>query len=633
MRASLTTYKTEINPIPTYTANGAIAKKSRVTSKIPQFKFKTKDGKTGTVYYTNVEDTYYFRACDIWSSCTLQSRGFFSSLFEITGDFKRILFDKSVGCPATRATYAVTAEQALEACAKLQGAPHPVEKWLKDNFSPTGLPVAEAEVIPLVKSPQNTPLATLSIGEKEQMHYSLHCKQRLSSVAWRLPALKNGDMVFWPDRLGVDIDDINAIIKLTPDAIESINNRLWAHRDSQDYVHRLVDQNCWERLKALPACESADPAAIEALDALFALGREKMDGKQDVNGGCDKATKPKFAKPPKAATERQQPTVTTRPLTDAAPAAIGAMEARAFDFSTANHHVAHVHAAMDAEGRLWLSRPCLNLVFGSLQSWPTAVKNAPRRQILLNGETYPALCESNIPLLTESMENAENKALGLEFEHWLAMDVSPAFSEPITQPAAPAEEFDDAELDGREIDFFFLGASHSIRVAVDGAGDLWAVVSDIEKLFGCPVKNWPERARKAPRRIIAHHGLRFPAVSEEWFGVIAASAPPSRRNRTKAFTKWWTDSVWPLFDDAPAQAVETAPSKAPPAPQPASSALTLADQTREAARLLMLLADDSDAKQAEIDRLKSENSGVREMKEMLAKKIANVQKMLGEISV
>lgn len=592
--------------------------KPKKNQKEPQFIFTDNAGNKRRVNYVLKNDSYFFRACDVWSACTLYEKGFLISHLKSVGDVEKILFDKNSWCPSTRPTYAITLQQALKACNELPGGPHGVETWLRDNFlSPEArnqsplLVIAAADPIPI--APPETPAAALITSANGEISYVLRCRQDAPRQAWRLPAVKHGETVFWPERLGVDINDINEILGV--DVVDSVQNRLWAHRDVQDQTHRLIDSPCWDKMKALPAIRNANPDLVAAYSALFALSVGGNGAQETVNGESEAK---QGVSQQKKADAGDQPAIVAWPLASKslappAEAPLSPMQSRSFDFSTATHHVTHVYAAMDDEGRLWVSRPSLNNVFGVVQGWPLAARNAPRRQILCEGESVAAICETNIPLLVGGQEG-KNKILGLDFEHWLAAEVSPAFID-----SAPPSAI--MKIEGKEASFFFQGFSYLIRVAKDEEEDLWVAISDVERLLDHPLKNWQGGARTSPRRLISLNGTTFPAISEEWIESIAAGAPPSRKNRSKAFVQWWTDSVWPMFSAQPSATPSLAPTLAP----------TLASQAREAARLLVLLADESDALRAENAQLKAENADVKEMKTTLAKKIASVQEALGKI--
>ena len=244
-------------------------------------------------------------------------------------------------------------------------------------------------------------------------------------------------------------------------------------------------------------------------------------------------------------------------------------------------HVCNICAAKDDDGCIWVDTKSLEAVFGNLGRWPQSIKNAKRRVIHAAGVPYSAIHESEIANLRHALTPSE-LSIGTYFVRWLHETVKPTLESRQPMP-----------LESRIATFFFKGLDHEIHVSSDGYGEIWASIPEIEDLFDLKIKDWPEKAKSSPKKMMAYDGKTFSAVSEQYIDDIANSSPPSRRCRAQSFSAWWTEIVWGVFGDAA--------SPATPAPQSGS----LIDQARDAAYLLLKLADENEALTSENARRKA----------------------------
>lgn len=601
----------------------------------PTFSFKDLNNAQYNVFYDVIDGVCYLRAVDVWRALTKATGHFSASHINLNYELDKVQFSKTTGCPSTRPVYAVTIDQALDACRNHSISTksiHPIETWIREDLAPWAnhrkepkpdiAPPEETKTDPEIKEepPQKaeeapktteTPLAVL-YGKKagslpDVLSYVLWIRRpgkepvQFKGRAWFLPDVRFQQKIMWPDRIGIDVEDIRKLIGLDDASIEDAKDRLWNRKDVGVSV-KLVDSATWRKFRVSSFAVDRKEET-EALDALFALD----------SGSIKDASSKEPEAPPPATSEPEHP---EQPAVQAAPTSLGIIAQR-FNFSHNGRRFPDIAIAMDEDEQLWVSRRDLERVFGNAKGWPRPVLNSIRRQIYLEGEPLPAIKATLVQSLAQSLP-FPNRAMGLALDKWLAEAVPSLLTPP-----------DNATIDGRTVDFFYVGISHELHVGKDANGDLWAAISDLEALFNLPAKTWPMMSRELPMRLIRHNGARMPAIGEEWFHDIIETVAPSHKNRALAFEKWWTAEVMPMFDpNAKAPEPEEEPQPEIPASRPLPGGKTLTQLARETANLLLQLADESDSQKAEMEKLRAERDAALKAKELVADQAEKIKQAL-----
>jgi hypothetical protein len=292
-----------------------------------------------------------------------------------------------------------------------------------------------------------------------------------------------------------------------------------------------------------------------------------------------------------------------------------------FPFEYNGRHLACLFVGKDARGGLWIKRSELDHVFGQLATWPTKVKNAPRELVEWDDCKYPAISAVNLPTLAAAQTLPGAKSIAACFLTWFSEVVEAAFRAPRSEPKAETESVAASAgeaLEGELMTFAFNKTPFDIIVAVDDKDRLWATIACLEDVFGQGAPNWPRSTRNAPVKDIAYQGRRRPAVQDIWFDDIATAQPLYRKERANAFVDWWLETVETAFHpgdevyEAVAKPVDepvaVAPTPIPPPSQPSQEVLAPAQsgaaRAREIAALLVTMAEEVEAKDREIERLR-----------------------------
>jgi hypothetical protein len=621
---------------------------------IPEYRFKCTDNKTHVLYHVQIDSVLYLRCSDVWAALTLDYVTKLPRSITVSGEIERVLIGRSVGCSSTRPVFALTVQQTLEVCAAFSrgkdlDAIPPVEKWIREKVIPVmrkagisesakaaddsrGLPAwtpddipkialvtplpkrvkAKEEPQPEIDEPRVEP-ETLKISHDGPLVYSIALRypgektQELKGEKWMLPAVHWEGNILWPERIAIDINDIKDVAKITSEDIEGMKEILWAKNGGE---RRLVDKMAWQRIKALPAVKS-DPILVSAFDAFFSPDAGQQDAPapaqpKPVNIVTCAAILPmEPVKPQPAPISAMTPVPSTIYVTDS----------DSFAFTFNGRHVTKICAAKDEDGCVWVDIKGLEVVFGRLETWPQALRNAKRRVIHSSGVPHTAMQEADIADLRQAMTPSEMSS-GTSFVRWLSETIKPMLKPSSSLP-----------LESKIATFFFKGINYEIHVSSDIYGEIWASIQELEDLFDLKVKNWPDRARTSQKKMITYSGRTFSAVSEEYIDDIAESAPPSRKSRAKSFSTWWTDVVWAMFSKAgspPEKGAKSPVTSVSPAPQSGS----LIDQARAAARLLLKLADENEGLIAENGRLKAALDSAEKAQQLIAKQKEALKSMI-----
>jgi hypothetical protein len=256
-----------------------------------------------------------------------------------------------------------------------------------------------------------------------------------------------------------------------------------------------------------------------------------------------------------------------------------------FDFFFNGRRKCHIYAERDESGCVWVGTRGLESVFGPLLVWPQSVKNSKRRVIHCGDGAYSAIHEAAIAELRQALTPSEQSS-GTFFVQWLEDEVKPAI-----------EMADDVPLESKLADFFFKGVNFEVHVSADDTGELWASVKEIEDMFNLRLRYWPEEARASRKKTMSYNGGTFRAVSEEYLDDIADAAPSSRKGRTNAFSAWWVDFVWSMFNKTEKENTE--------APIPTPPSVSLAEQARVAAQVLLSLAEENESLRSKADKARA----------------------------
>jgi prophage antirepressor-like protein len=603
-----------------------IQRVKRIPYPHPEFKFKDLSANEHVIYYVIIDNMCYIRAVDLWRSLTKSTGNHGMHTIDIDGEVKKVLFDKTTGCPSTRPVYALTINQAIKASYAYSAKHHrgvllPVERWLRNDLYPAAkklapgmpalpaiahspaLPAEPQKPAPVIAAPLPQITTTLTPNKDGNLSYMLQfpanglSPRKASGKAWRLSPVKlaNTDQEFWPERIGIDVKEIKSIFEIGQDDIGAILNRLWSRKGADGQIFQLVDKTCWAKMKEIPYV-SSKTAYVNAFDELFALGEAYYKENKTIEPeDVAKTTEPDCE-------EKHDDTPAHLPVNGIE----NPIESRTFEYVTLSKRNVFLCIGIDNENKLWISRRPIEFVFGGLKDWSDEAKNCKRRVLVNAEQKYQAICESSLCLLRGHLNN---KDIAEHFQTWLDGSVRPKLMEQIHRETPG--------VDAKEMQFFFMGITHSVHVGKDENGDLWASSVDIENIFDLPMRSWPHRARQSPMRAMSYDGKSFPCIMEEWLEVIAASAPPSRKGRAKGFTSWWTDKVWPTFNP-----VEKSPEK---------TGKTLTELAREAARLLLELADANDDAHNEIANLRAEREAWAAQRAVIEGQAKQFQETLGKL--
>jgi hypothetical protein len=610
---------------------------------IPDYTFKDIKGENHIIYHAEVNGVFYLRAVDLWRSLTLESGTFFPKKFKFKGEMERVLIGNRSGCPSTRPVYALTIEQALEACktyaleSKNKGA-HPVEKWIREKVMPTASASKPRKII--VKSIPETawtpadvpsvdklplPKIIKAVEEPQPVLPELEAapKAEASNLAdyaiwlrrpgeksreakgekWMLPAVTWEGQTLWKRRLAIDINDIRKLVEIRDEDVENLKDCLWAKNGGPKC---LVDNLAWQRIKAMPTLKNA-PEVIAAFDELFSHEARRLDRPSPERADEEKSIQ--FQIPVDKTPAKCPP-----PPSESSPLGSPSEEANKFGFMFNGRHVCNIYAAKDDNDLLWVETKGITPVFGPYDIWPQSIKNARRRTVRWNGYPLAAISELSIAELAQALTPSD-KSSGSAFVRWLMETVKPTLKSTGGKP-----------LESKAAGFFFKGVTHEIHVASDDSGELWASVSEIEALLDLKVLSWPKSARWSHKNMMAYNGGRFTAISEEFLDDIASEAPTSRRDRAKAFISWWTKDVWDMFGDKDSQ------EKPADAPKPAISKGCIADQARDIAQLIVELADENKALRDENKELKDDLAKMEKDRALVSKQKEAIQAALKALS-
>lgn len=559
---------------------------------------------------------------------------------------KKVLIGKSAGSPSTRPVYALTIDQALDFCKKFAEEKslktmHPLEKWIREKVMPVAKSI-DAEPRAALPAPKTVPIWTpddipkavepplpkrikavedpqprapdpAPKGEATNLtDYSIWLRypgqppREMTGQKWILPAVHWEGQVLWKKRLGIDISDIRRIVEIRDEDAESLKDILWAKNGGQKC---LVDNLAWQRIKALPSAKN-NPVAIAAFDELFAHETRRQENPPSVEKAPEKAKEPPISA--EKAPEKSLPAAAVAPASTVLVA-----EASKFGFIFNGRHVCSIYAARDEDGCLWVGTRCMEPVFGPLEIWPQALRNSKRRVIHWNNGPITAIGEADIAKLAQALTPSERSS-GAFFVRWLDRDVKPTLKSASSMA-----------LESKCANFFFRGVTHEVHVAIDSSGEIWSSIPEVENLLDLKASSWPDKARLSQKKIIAYNGGKFPAVSEEYLEDIAASAPPSRRDRAKAFCSWWTKDVWDMCSASQEKAETEAPK--PEVAKLERSAGSLAEQARDVANLILQLVNENQALLAENAQLKADLAKMEKAKTLISKQKEIMQAMFSAL--